>query len=59
MQILRMPVQALQTNTLCLLLEKMATFSCGWLAKTPSDLQKVVVQLVQLAVTLLNEKPSE
>lgn len=59
MQILHMPVQALQTNTLCLLLEKMATFSGGWLAKTASDLQRVVVQLVQLTVTLLTQKPSE
>jgi hypothetical protein len=48
-----MAPQTLKANTLCLLLDKLATFSSGWLAKCSSGLHSVFVSLVEKCLTML------
>jgi hypothetical protein len=54
MQILDMVPQTLKANTLCLLLDKLATFSSGWLAKCSASLHSVFETLVEKCLTLLD-----
>lgn len=53
MKILDMVPQTLKANSLCLLLDKLATFSGGWLAKCSANLHGVFETLVEKCVTLL------
>ena len=50
-----MAPQTLKANTLCLLLEKLASFSSGWLAKCSSGLHSVFVSLVDKCLTMLED----
>jgi len=43
----------LKTNFLCLLLDKITTYSAGWLSRTSSDLHRIIVRLIQKCIQML------
>jgi len=45
--------QTLKSNTLCLLLDKLSTFSSGWLAKCSSNMHAIFETFVDKCLTLL------
>lgn len=59
MKVLDMSPLNLKVNILCLLLDKLSTFTGGWLSKCSNDLQKVITKLVLKCIVMLKEAQPE